>query len=189
MARTLRHDAAARYVRNSVIMLTTLVAVTVWIGYSLRLVMVPSRSMSPTLLPGDIVTHRVDAYYWRMPRRGEVVVFRDRRNLELLIKCVIGQPGDEVAIVHGIVWVNGRRLYEPYVDGDVGIERPRRVKLGPDEVWVMGDNRDFSDDSRDYGPVEKWQLVGRAKPIIWPLDRRGPVTAVGATAKTPAPTR
>jgi len=172
MARKFRRKAAAKYSRGSVITFAALMGVTLWVGYALRLVKVPSWSMAPTLQPGDVVTNRVDAYHWRMPRRGEMIVFHDRRNGELLIKRVIGQPGDEVAIWYGIVWIDGRRLYEPYVEGDVGVERPLRVTLRKDEVWVMGDNRDFSDDSRDYGPVKKWQLVGRAKAIIWPLARR-----------------
>jgi len=75
------------------------------------------------------------------------------------------------------VWVNGRRLDEPYAIGKQVRERPEAVTLQDDEVWVMGDNRDFSDDSRDYGPVKTSQLVGHATAIIWPPDRRGRLKA------------
>ena len=173
MARKFKPKSTATYGWGSAVTLLLLLGLTLWVSHSLRLVKVPSKSMAPTLKPGDIVTNRVDAYRKRLPKRGEIVVFHDKRNGELLIKRVVGVPGERIAVWSGRVWVNGRRLDEPYAIGRQVREYPEEVTLQDDEVWVMGDNRDFSDDSRDYGPVNTSQLVGHATAIIWPADRRG----------------
>jgi signal peptidase I len=160
---------------SSLITLALLAGVTLWVSRSLRLVKVPSESMLPTLQPGDVLTMRIDAYRQGAPRRGDLIVFHDPNNGELLIKRVVGQPGEPVTAWSGRMWVNGQRLQESYVIGQMVLEAPITVVLKDDEVWVMGDNRDFSDDSRDYGPVKLKQIVGRAEAIIWPLKRRGPL--------------
>ncbi|MBU0608370.1 MAG: signal peptidase I [Armatimonadetes bacterium] len=175
MARKFKRRSAATYGWTSAVTLLVLLGVTLWVSRSLRLADIPSKSMVPTLLPGDIVTNRIDAYRSRMPRRGEIVLFRDKEDGGLLIKRVIGEPGETLTVWSGRVWIGGRRLAESYATGELILERPITTKLGDDEVWVMGDNRDFSDDSRDFGPVNKSQLVGRATAIIWPAARRQPL--------------
>jgi len=161
---------------TTAVTLGLLLGVTLFVGRAVRLVEVPSKSMLPTLEPGDVVMMRIDAYRSHLPQRGDIIVFHDKSNGELLIKRVIGRPGDSVTAWSGLVWLNGKRLKEPYAIGRLILEMPETVILKDDEVWVMGDNRDFSNDSRDYGPVKRPQLVGRAEAIIWPADRRGALT-------------
>lgn len=168
-----RHNQKGLQSWVSVSVLGALVGMTLWVGHAVRLAEVPSKSMAPTLMPGDLVVMRIDALKQRMPRRGDIIVFRDSHDGTLVIKRVVGLPGEELTVWSDMVWVNGKRLAEPYARGNLRMEYPEQVRLGKDEVWVMGDNRGHSMDSRDFGPVKQAQMVGRASAIIWPLARRG----------------
>lgn len=109
------------------------------------------------------------------PKRGQVVVFHpdpDRRQ-DPLIKRVIGLPGETVEVRAGQVYVNDALLDEPYVgDLETICYAPcGRVRLEPDEYFVMGDNRPNSRDSRSFGPVHLAQIIGRVVLRYWPLDQ------------------
>lgn len=125
---------------------------------------VPSRSMEPVLSPGDqvVVTrlHRGDE-----PQRGEVVVF-DGDDGQVRVKRVIGLPGDSVAIDGAHVIVNGTTLSEPYALTDPAAEKSTHV-VPAGHYFVLGDNRDNSDDSRNWGFVARESLRGRARFICW----------------------
>jgi signal peptidase I len=90
-----------------------------------------------------------------------------------LIKRVIGLPGDVVTARSGIVYVNGDQLAEPYVDESCtkGTQGLTQVTVAAGDVFVMGDDRCDSADSRTYGAVAKSDVIGRAFLIIWPLAR------------------
>ena len=105
------------------------------------------------------------------PQRGDVVVIRlEPRQSELLIKRVIGLPGDEVFIHDGTVFVNGQALVEPYlIDPTTGTFGPMTVP--PLHLFVLGDNRDFSNDSRYFGTVPLKGIIGRAWFSYWPPDQ------------------
>lgn len=142
---------------------------------------IPSQSMEPTLhgCPGcDPDRLLVDklSYHLHGVRRGDVVVFTRPPTLQStdadLVKRVIGLPGESVQAVNGTVFVDGHALSEPYVskacDGtrDFG---PTKVPAG--DVFVMGDNRCDSSDSRVFGPIATSTIIGRAFVIVWPLPR------------------
>lgn len=148
---------------------------------------IPSGSMEPTLhgCPGcddDRVVVEKLSYLFHDPQQGDVVVF-DRPSSgpwardvseSVLIKRVIGIGGDRIVIKHGHVFRDGRRLAEPYVNAACrnGTHAPHRVyRVPPDEVFVMGDNRCSSEDSRFNGSVPVSDVVGRAFLIVWPLTR------------------
>jgi signal peptidase I len=148
---------------------------------------VPSASMEPTLhgcphCNDDRVLVEKLSYLFHDPQAGDVVVF-DRpdfgrwvRNVpeRVLIKRIIGVGGDRIVVRHGQVFRDGRRLIEPYVNPACteGTRAPRHVYRVPQgDVFVMGDNRCRSDDSRFNGPVPVSDLVGRAFLIVWPLSR------------------
>lgn len=107
------------------------------------------------------------------PERGDVVVIDlDTQSSELLIKRVIGLPGDVVKIHTGQVLVNDQALEEPYLTGvTTGFYGPTTVP--PLHVFVLGDNRSFSNDSRSFGTVPLKAVVGRAWFSYWPLDQLG----------------
>jgi signal peptidase I len=138
---------------------------------------VSSRSMLPTLKPHDRVLAAKFAYHLGKPRRGELVVFENPENRqENLIKRVVGLPGDTVAIKDAVLYVNGERVREPYVNYrliDASYFGPVEVPEG--YVFAMGDNRANSVDSRTFGPVPEKDLLGRVILRLWPVDRAGDV--------------
>lgn len=135
---------------------------------------IPSESMAPTLEVGDRVLVNKFVYRFFEPERDDVVVFRSTEGGdEDLIKRVVGLPGDHVAIYNGETFVNFKRLEEPYVDeGDLPENEPLAATTVPKgKVFVMGDNRTNSRDSRFFGPVSIESIKGEAFVTFWPLDR------------------
>jgi signal peptidase I len=150
---------------------------------------IPSASMEPTLEKGDRVLVNKLSYDLHDVNRGDVVVFElppedvGADGIKDLIKRVIGLPGDVIETREGVVFVNDRRLDEPYLaDGTVtgdptqgnNPEIPRQT-VPEGTVFVMGDNRANSHDSRyaDRGPIPIDSIVGRAFVIVWPLNKVG----------------
>lgn len=152
---------------------------------------IPSPSMNTTLLPGDRVLVNRVVYHLHTPGRGNIIVFNWPVNPQLVfIKRVIGLPGDLISLQNGRVYVNGRRVAEPYVMQNGGRPVPTQpapanaettmtepwsliqpYRVPADSYFVMGDNRTMSDDSRDWGPVPAKDVIGQASLIYWPLDR------------------
>jgi signal peptidase I len=135
---------------------------------------IPSGSMAPTLQAGDRVLVDKLAYRDGLPRRGHLVVFHEPRSGDVVLKRVVGVAGDMVGIEDGVLVVNGRRPVEPYADP----EAQDSVYFGPvrvrrDSVFVLGDNRGDSRDSREFGPVASGDLIGRVVARIWPPGRWG----------------
>jgi signal peptidase I len=92
---------------------------------------------------------------------------------EDLIKRVVGLPGDVMEGRDGYLWRNGVRVNEPYLRPNTFTSEFKKVKIGPDNFWVMGDNREDSADSRSFGQVERSALVGRAVLTVWPVTHAG----------------
>jgi signal peptidase I len=129
-------------------------------------------SMVPTLHSGDQVLVDKRAYRHRLPRRGDLVVFHAPRTGDVTLKRAIGLPGDSVAIEDGRLVVNGRRQREPYTDPDaIDSVFFGPVRVRPGTVFLLGDNRLDSRDSRDFGAVAAGDLIGRVRGLIWPPSR------------------
>jgi signal peptidase I len=135
---------------------------------------IPSSSMSGTLLPGDRVVAGWAAGH--QPRRGEVWTFKAPKKASVdenvFVKRVVGMPGETVAVSGGKVWINGAALPEPYLTSGANYSMPP-VTLGSDEYFVMGDNRSNSNDSHAWGPLKRDRLRGKVEYRYWPLDRAG----------------
>lgn len=165
-----RPPALAEFTRAAV---GALVLALVIMTFVARAFTVEGPSMLPTLHSGErLVVERI-TYLIREPRRGEVVVFRyplDPR--EYFVKRVVGIPGDRVAIRGGYLWVNGQRLEEEYVTSRALRPFPE-VQVPEGHYFVMGDNRNNSEDSRDprVGFVPRELIVGRAVWRYWPVER------------------
>jgi len=131
------------------------------------------QSMEPNLHHSQRLVVEKISYRFHGPRRGDVVVLKSPQNgSELLIKRVIGLPGETVTIHDGLVYIDGVPLAEPYLtQGTAGYVEPTVVP--PLHVYVLGDNRSFSNDSRSFGPVPLENIVGRAWFSYWPVDQVG----------------
>ncbi|MBA3653499.1 MAG: signal peptidase I [Actinobacteria bacterium] len=160
---------------------------------------IPSGSMLPQLQLLDRVVVSKLSYHLHDPRRGDIVVFdnphpappapakhdspvgRVARNIgeavgvvqpstDEFIKRVIGLPGETVEGREGHVYVNGRLLQEPYLKPDVNTSSFTPVTIPDGQLWVMGDNRTNSGDSRVFGPIRESTIVGRAIVRVWPVS-------------------
>ena len=134
---------------------------------------IPSQSMVPTLQVGDRVFVNKFIYRFDEPQRGDIIVFKSvegstEGGQEDLIKRVVGLPGDEISVQDGVLFANGEPQEEPYVNrqsADSSSFGPAVVPKG--EVFVMGDNRAGSLDSRYFGPVPLENIEGEAFLIFW----------------------
>lgn len=137
---------------------------------------IPSLSMYPTLDKGDRVLVNKLSYKAHDVHRGDVVVFERPENagaegIKDLIKRVIGLPGDVIEARDGVVYINDRALREPYVDKGDQTDNLSRRKVPAHHLFVMGDNRNDSEDSRIFGAIDEDLVVGRAFVRIWPVFR------------------
>ena len=140
-------------------------------------VRVEGTSMLPQLEDQDRLFIDKIAYRVGEIHQGDVVVFEyPRDHSKSYIKRVIAMPGDRLRIDHGRVYVNERRLPEPYVPARFEDDRSEAERvLPPGEYWVMGDHRSISSDSRDFGPVERGLIYGKAVFVYWPMEQVGVV--------------
>jgi signal peptidase I len=144
-------------------------------AFFLRMPQVSGLSMEPHIRSGEYVLINTFAYRFAAPRRGEIVAFRHNRALRqpqddtsaVFIKRVVGLPGDRIRIERGQVYVNGVKLDEPYVRHPDG-RTFGTITVPAGSVYVLGDNRADSEDSRFFGSVGDGQLIGRAVAGIWP---------------------
>ena len=191
------------------LVVTALAMAVVVKGLFLQAFYIPSQSMEPGLLVNDKILVQKVSYWFGEPHRGDVVVFDDpggwlgpgetyvarnpiQKGLELiglfptgghLIKRVVGVGGDRVVCCDtaGRISVNGAKLDEPYLQGDPGVTGDQEfdVVIPDDHLWVMGDNRGNSADSRVHlgdpggGFVAVDEVVGKAWLRVWPLNRLG----------------
>jgi signal peptidase I len=136
---------------------------------------IESHSMEPNFYEGQFVLVNKLAYRLGTPHRGEVLVFHNPSNVkEDYIKRMIGLPGDQVEVVGDTILINGEELPQPYAHN----LNPEGSNYGPiivpdSSLFVMGDNRPRSSDSRAIGPIDESLVVGRAWLRIWPLNLFG----------------
>lgn len=157
---------------------TVIPALLIAIGINLFLAQatqVQGQSMEPNLHTAQRLVVEKVTYRFHGPRRGDIVVLDlPEAGPELLIKRVIGLPGETISSQDGQVYINGEPLEEPYVTSPGGRDTAEQV-VPPLHVFVMGDNRQFSNDSRNFGPVPIDDVIGRAWFSYWPLELLGPV--------------
>jgi signal peptidase I len=133
---------------------------------------IPSGSMEPTLVQGDRILVARFAYRFGDPKPGDVVVFDPpTSSKEEYVKRVVAVAGDTVAVHDGKLYVNGEPMTEPYLKDTNLAGTFEEITVPKDMVFVMGDNRNNSADSRVFGPVPKSSILGRAFAIYWPLNR------------------
>ena len=145
---------------------------------------VEQHSMSPTFAQGDrIIVDRLSTLLHRPYAVGDVIVFpapagAPAREGEMYVKRVLGLPGDRIEILNGAIYRNGVRVAEPFLPGGTRTEPLTGVRswsIGKEELFVLGDNRAGSLDSRVFGPITTKTVVGRAIWRYWPISAFGPI--------------
>lgn len=158
--------------------------------YVLGIYSITSEGMSPSIRTGDHVVADRRARGGRGVGRDDIVVFLGPKEADpvghqeiILIKRVIGLPGDTVEVKSAAVYLNGRRLNEPFIKEPMDDPQPaqarfgvgQRLSLAPGELYVLGDNRNDSTDSRYWGPLAADRIIAKAVSIALPADRSGPL--------------
>ena len=142
---------------------------------------IPSESMTPTLVENDRILVSKMSYRLGKPGRAEVVVFRAPKEAlsepldgeeKDFVKRIVGLPGDTVEIHGGITYVNGKPMKEPYTKEPVDYDLPPTM-VPEGRYFVMGDNRNHSNDSHRWGTLEQDRVIGRAVMVFWPPSRAG----------------
>lgn len=163
----------------------TLVAIALCLALFIRTFIaepryIPSDSMLPTLYTGDRLVVEKISYKFHPPETGDIIVFQPPLELQrrgypkdqAFIKRVIGEPGEVITVVKGKVYLNGQPLQEDYIAEPANQPFPP-VTVPKDEFFVMGDNRNDSNDSRYWGFLPRKNIIGKAIFRFWPLDRIG----------------
>ncbi len=134
-------------------------------------------SMEPTLHEGNMLVISKISYTLGKPSRGDIVVFKDEYENKLLIKRIIGLPGETVEIKDGSVYINDKMLEPKYTEAETNSYGQNIWKVPENEYFMMGDNRPHSRDSRadTVGFVDKKNLMGKAVFRIWPINSLGTI--------------
>ena len=139
-------------------------------------------SMEPTFRSGEYIFTSKITYKFRPMARGDVVVFKSPKNPDQeYIKRIVGLPGDTVRIRNGQVYVNGAQVNETYIADETSlfeggfVQEDVPVTVPAGKLFVMGDNRPHSSDSREFGPIDQESLIGQVFYRYFPTNRMGPI--------------
>ncbi|UVI32581.1 signal peptidase I [Paenibacillus spongiae] len=170
-----RKNSWLKEVREWVLSLSVAVIVALLVqNYAFAQTEVRNVSMQSTLFAGQRLIEDKITYRFEQPDRGDIVIINGPESEQRLIKRVIGLPGDVIDMKDGQIYVNGTLTEESYVKGSTypnGLEVPYEVPEG--KLFVMGDNREHSTDSRELGPISVSSIEGRAIFRLWPLSKFG----------------
>lgn len=166
------------YLRFSVFTLIAMIAIFILLSFVAQRTRVNGNSMYPSLEDGQSVIVNKLSYRFSDIERFDVVIFphyNEEYNKEInYIKRVIGMPGELISIKDGLIYIDGEVLTESYgyfSEGDTSYSgiAEEEIYIGEDEYFVLGDNRNASDDSRAFGCISKDDIIGEALMIIYPL--------------------
>jgi signal peptidase I len=164
---------AAREVVETIILTLIIFFLIQLVARNFRVV---GSSMEPNLHDGQHLIVDKLSYRFHLPERGDIVVFHFPRDPSRdYIKRIIGLPGETVEIRQEQVYINGQILEEPYRTNPVSYSL-KPMLVGPDEFFVLGDNRDSSSDSHNWGMLPKDEVIGKAWLSYWPPSQWGLVT-------------
>jgi signal peptidase I len=167
-----RSGQAVAWIKEVIQLILIVVVVRIGMDTLIPRYVVDGASMQPNFHTSErVIVDRVSMLFGG-PSRGDVVVLESpSSNGELLIKRVIGLPGETVTIQDGRVYIDGRLLDEPYINEFCMYRSCNGSwELGSDQYFVLGDNRSHSLDSHSFGPVAESSIIGIARVRYWPLD-------------------
>ena len=172
-------SALWRSVREwGVVIVVALVAALAIRTFAVQTYFIPSNSMAPTLEVGDRLMVYKLAFRVGQVDRGDLVVFNrpeSMKNSQIkdFVKRVVALPGEQVQVINGVVYVDNLPLPEKYLTGDSPTTDFDPVDVPKGQIFVMGDNRSNSRDSRSFGPIDVDLLVGEVFVRIWPIRNVG----------------
>lgn len=135
---------------------------------------IPSGSMEPTLQIGDRIMVNKLSYHIGDPRRGDVIVFKYPMDPSRdFVKRLVAKGGETVEIRNSQLYINGRQVAEDYLPPGLTFEDFGPVEVPPGTYFMLGDNRNSSEDSRSWGMMPEENIIGKAVIIYWPMDRIG----------------
>jgi signal peptidase I len=167
------HDKSVlQWIRDIVVSVAISAFVIVFVYQPVK---VEGTSMMPGLSDQERIFINKFVYRWEPISRGDLIVFHYPYDpSKSYIKRVVGVSGDQVEIRHGWVYVNGEPAFEPYVADTYRDDRSYPAKVVPeDSYFVLGDHRNLSNDSRDFGPVNREFIYGKAVFAYWPAEKLG----------------
>lgn len=138
-----------------------------------RPAVIPSESMQPALRTGDRVVVDVLGPKLHGVQRGDILAFRSPEGPKVLCKRVIGLPGETIAVRGGHVWIDGRPLQRDFTP-EQSLDDFPPLPIPAGHLFMMGDSRNNSHDSRFFGPVDQELIVGKMRLLFWPPQRVGP---------------
>src|SRR5207253_8652240 len=183
-AASTERSAAGSLLREVAEVLVLAVILYIGISFAVQAVHVEGLSMWATLDNNDyLIANKID-YRLHAPQRGDIIILRPpASNSTDFIKRVIALPGEKLLIRSGVIYINGHRLDEPYLpeawvtDNNYPTNGSDGKVIPPNDYFVMGDNRNRSQDSRFFGPISRDRIDGKAWFRIWPLDHFGNIHA------------
>jgi len=161
------------FLSYAIVILTAVVLATLVRVFIFEPFIVPSPSMDPTLMVGDKVIINKMSYKFDSIERGDIVAFHSPLEGKDLVKRAVAVEGDEIILTNeGEIYINGEKITEDYLPADQDISYINQtVTLGEDEVFVMGDNRNNSFDSRFFGVIPEENIFGEFMIVYWPPAR------------------
>ncbi|TMG61392.1 MAG: signal peptidase I [Chloroflexi bacterium] len=194
-AASTERSAAGSLLREVAEVLVLAVILYIGISFAVQAVHVEGLSMFATLDDNDyLIANKID-YRLHAPQRGDIIILRPpTSNSTDFIKRIIALPGEKLLIRSGIVYIDGHRLVEPYLpeewtnENNYPTDGTDGKVIPPNNYFVMGDNRNRSQDSRFFGPISRDRIDGKAWFRIWPLNQFGniyakmPILETGSTA-------
>src|SRR5256714_1052081 len=177
-------SAASSLLRELAEVVVLAVILYVGISFAVQAVHVEGLSMFATLDDNDyLIANKID-YRLHAPERGDIIILRPpTSNSTDFIKRVIALPGEKLFIRDGVIYINGHKLDEPYLpeawvtDNNYPTNGTDGEVIPANDYFVMGDNRNRSQDSRFFGPISRDRIDGKAWFRIWPLDHFGNIYA------------
>jgi signal peptidase I len=161
------------FLTYAIVVLTAIISATLIRSFIIEPFIVPTPSMEPTLKVGDKVLINKIAYKIKPVRKGDIVAFNSPIEEKDLVKRVIALEGEEVTLTsEGEIYVDNVKKVESYLPAGSNISYLNQtIALGENEVFVMGDNRNNSYDSRFFGPIQEESIFGKFMLIYWPPSR------------------
>ncbi|MCX6811903.1 MAG: signal peptidase I [Candidatus Berkelbacteria bacterium] len=158
------------YIRTALIIIVLLLLLYYLV---IQVFVVKGISMDPNFADSEFILVNRISYYFVSPARGDSIVFIfPGTRSDKYIKRIIGLPGERIQITNNQIKINGQKLVEDYIPKDFKTYGDIDYRIKDNEFFVLGDNRELSNDSRIWGPLTRGQIIGRAQMILTPLAKK-----------------